>query len=205
MDVRSKAPFGMALLVGVALLAGACGGGTSSGGGGGGGSDAAPAGNDAAAAGDVGTGKLVVTFDVEGEIDLKGTVTDTVLPTTASGMEKDCADYAGGGKANNGKPMFILPLKLGGDLSGKNVSLQVNVRDYTGPGNYTEDKLYAEGVSFGVLVDDRPYVAQGDDSGSIVTTEANGAGQFYFEKLAYSTGGDTSPGISGQISWTCED
>jgi hypothetical protein len=152
-----------------------------------------------------GEGKLVVTFDVEGEIALKGTVTDPALPTTAGGMITKCAEYARGGKNNDGEPIFVLPLQLGSDLSGQNVSLQVNVRDYAGPGNYTEDKLYAEGVSFGVLVGNKPYVAQGDDSGSIVTTDANGGGLFYFEKLAYSTGADTSPGISGQISWTCED
>ena len=95
-------------------------------------------------------------------------------------MISTCAEYADGGKNKDGERIFVLPLGLGGDLSGENVSLQVNVRDYAGPGNYTEDQLYAPGVSFGVLVGNKPYVAQGDDSGSIVNTDASGGGMFYF-------------------------
>jgi hypothetical protein len=190
----------LALVIAVVLLAAGCGpteDGAPGGGGNGGGS-----GIDQGAGGGA---ALTVSFDVEGEITLKGTTTDTVLPSPNGRSVDTCADYAKGGQRSNGKAYFILPLRLGGDLDGKRVALQVMVRDYTGPGNYTQEKLTAEGVSFGVAVDDKPYVAQGDGNGSIVSTDANGGGTFYFEKLAYSTGGDVSPGISGQISWTCKD
>lgn len=189
----------LALVFTVVLLAAGCGPDSSPGpgGGGGGGSGVEPGAGGGAA--------LTVTFDVEGEITLKGTTTDTVLPSPNGTSVDTCADYAKGGRRSNGKSYFILPLQLGGDLGGKRVALQVMVRDYTGPGNYTQEKLTAEGVSFGVAVDDKPYVAQGDGNGSIVSTDANGGGTFYFEKLAYSTGADVSPGISGQITWTCQD
>ena len=155
--------------------------------------------------GTTGGATLTVTFDVEGEITLKGTTVDTVLPSTNGTSVDTCADYAKGGPRSNGKTYYILPLGLGGDLNGKRVIVNVYVRDYTGPGNYTQDKLTHEGVAFGVQVDDKPYVAHGRSNGSIVTTDAQGGGTFYFEKLAYSTGGDISPGISGMISWTCQD
>jgi hypothetical protein len=144
---------------------------------------------------------LTVTFDVEGAATLKGTATDNVLPTVNGQPVDTCADYAKGGKRDNGTAYFILPLGLGGDLAGQRISLNVRVRDYTGPGNYTQEQLTGEGSAFGVLVDEKAYVASSDGAGAIVSTDAKGDGSFYFEKLALANGGD----IAGQISWTCQD
>lgn len=148
-----------------------------------------------------GGARLTVTFDVEGGVTLKGTATDDILPSVGGKSVDTCADYAKGGKRSDGTSVYVLPLSLGGDLGGKNVSLNVQVRDYTGPGNYTDEQLTAEGSGFGVLVDDKAYVASSDGSGAIVSTDAKGGGTFYFEKLALAGGGD----IAGQITWTCRD
>jgi len=148
-----------------------------------------------------GGARLTVTFDVEGGVTLKGTATDDILPSVGGKSVDTCADYAKGGKRGDGTSVFVLPLGLGGDLDGKNVSLNVQVRDYAGPGNYTDEQLTAEGGAFGVQVDDKAYVASSDGSGAIVSTDAKGGGTFYFEKLALANGGD----IAGQITWTCRD
>lgn len=144
--------------------------------------------------------KLTVTFDVEGGATLKGSTVDTVLPSPNGKSVDTCADYAKGGQRSNGKSYYSLPLKLGSDLSGKNVSVFVLVRDYAGPGNYTEEHLTAEGASFGVQVDDKAYVQPSAGAGAIVSTDEKGGGSFYFEKLTLAAGGD----IAGMISWTCQ-
>jgi hypothetical protein len=151
-------------------------------------------------AGDGGAAKLNVTFDVEGGVTLKGSTVDTVLPSPNGKSVDTCADYAKGGKRSNGTSYFALPLRLGGDLSGRNVSVNVMVRDYTGPGNFTEEHLTGESSPFGVLVDDKAYVRPTDGAGAIVSTDSSGSGSFYFEKLTLANGGD----IAGMISWTCQ-
>jgi len=187
--------------MGTLAVAAACGpdsgSGTNAGSGSGSGSGAGQ-GNADAGAGSGAT--LTVTFDVEGGVTLKGTTEDNVLPTVSGPPVEKCADYAKGGKRGD-TSYFILPLGLGGDLDGKRISLNVRVEGYNGPGNYTQEQLGAEGSSFGVLVDEKAYVESSDGSGAIVSTDANGGGTFYFEKLALANGGD----IAGEITWTCKD
>jgi len=87
------------------------------------------------------------------------------------------------------------------NLSGQRVAINARVKGYHGPGNYTQEQLDAEGSSFGLTVDDKAYVESSDGSGAIVSTDANGGGTFYFEKLALANGGE----MAGQITWTCKD
>jgi hypothetical protein len=183
---------------GALAAATACGPDTTSNTGNGAGSGSGPGGGANQGAGSGGT--LTVTFDVEGSTNLKGTTVDNVLPSVGGKSPDTCADYAKGGKQGD-TSYFILPLGLGGDLGGKNVSINVRVKGYNGPGNYTQEQLDAEGGSFGVLVDEKAYVKPTDGSGAIVSTDANGGGTFYFEKLNLANGGE----MAGEITWTCKD
>jgi len=171
----------------------------------GGGSHTNDAGGDSAGNGFSLGPELTVTFDVTGEAELKGTAT-TSAPTMTGVSPESCGDYANGSAKENGRVYYTLPQLFTEPVAGKRVLVGASVADYDGPGTYQLDQLSGEGTPPGVEVDDRPYVDQPDTSSGELVTDGDGGGTWTFTRLAFSDGnGEVSEGISGQITWTCEN
>jgi hypothetical protein len=183
------------MIVTAALVVGVAGCSSSSSGGVDGGSDI----------GGAGLGpQVTVAFDISGAVSLKGKQ-NAAVPSNEGKPLADCAAYAKGSTDKNGRTFYTLAELLDGKVAGQDVSLQMWIKDYRGPGTYPKNKLVAQGQDAGVAVNNKTYVIH-DSTSSTATTDGKGGGVWSFSKLAV-TGPDGRPGaaVSGSVKWTCRD
>jgi hypothetical protein len=154
--------------------------------------------------GDAGSSRgptLTVKIEFDGEATVNGST--TALPPTNNGQDfTKCADYAKGG-IDGGTTYYVVPRDLKGSINGGTIFVGVMVEDYTGPGTYEKAALTDVGSPPGISVNGRLYLQQSNSTGQVVT-DAKGGGTWTFTKLSIADSyGNTSPGITGKIAWTC--
>jgi hypothetical protein len=160
----------------------------------------------AGAAGSGGLGpQLTVTLDLSGAISLSGRQ-NAAVPTDNGQFAASCADYAKGSTDKNGRTFYMIAGLLDGPVAGKEVTLDMWIKNYQGPGNYSKDRLAAPGNDPSVAVSGKVYSVWPDSTSSKATTDSKGGGVWSFTKLA-TTGPGGRPGaaVSGTVKWTCRD
>jgi hypothetical protein len=149
--------------------------------------------------------QLTVTFDLTGAISLSGKQ-NAAVPTDNGTFASSCADYAKGSTDKNGKTFYMAAGLLDGPVAGKKVTLEMWIKDYTGPGSYSKDRLAAPGSEPSIAVDSKIYGTWPDSTSSKAVTDGKGGGVWTFKKLAV-TGPEGKPGaaVSGTVKWACRE
>jgi hypothetical protein len=149
--------------------------------------------------------QVTLTFDLTGAISLTGKQSAAV-PTDNGTFAANCAAYAKGSTDKNGKTFYMIAGLLDGPVAGKEVTLEMWIKDYRGPGTYPKDRLAAPGSEPSIAVDKKIYGTWPDSTSSKAVTDGKGGGVWTFSKLA-TTGPGGKPGaaVSGSVKWTCHD
>jgi hypothetical protein len=171
-------------------------------------SGSADAGSDdavAAPGGGSGLGsKITMSFDITGSVTIKGE--SSSIPAVDNGVDPDnCAAYAKGGKKDD-EVHYVFPSFMHDKVDGKQLLVGAKVVEYTGPGDYGNDKITDAGSPPGIDVDGKLYFAQSGTKSEAVIT-ADGGGTWTFTGLDVQNPNNTQGGspISGKITWTCKD
>jgi hypothetical protein len=152
-----------------------------------------------------GTPVVQVTVDVTGDVTIKGTT--TALPGTMAGIDYDsCAKYLAGEDHDNGEKYFVLPKELGNRIDNQMIFVGVQVKGYTGPGDYDGGKLTDVGGGPGIVIGAKTYTMENDEDGT-VTVDGNGGGQWEFRNLSFQNPDSTTvtDALSGTVTWTCKN
>jgi hypothetical protein len=168
--------------------------------------DSATGGTGSGEGGSGGVGpQLTVTFALTGAISLSGHQ-NAAVPTDNGTFAASCADYAKGSKDKNGRIFYMAAGLLDGPVAGKKVTLEMWIKDYTGPGSYSKDRLAAPGSEPSIAVDDKIYGTWPDSTSSKAVTDAKGGGVWTFRKLAVTgPGGKPGAAVSGSVKWSCRE
>jgi hypothetical protein len=145
--------------------------------------------------------ELTLTFEITGAVAVTGSTTSTA-PSGSGRFLKTCAEYAKG----TAESVFLTAGLLDGPVDGHDITVEMWIDDYAGPGSYPKDQLVAPGNRPSIAIDNRIYGTWPDSTGSKAVTDGKGGGSWTFTKLA-TTGEGGLPGdaISGTLSWTCRE
>ncbi|MEU8659637.1 hypothetical protein [Actinoplanes philippinensis] len=145
--------------------------------------------------------ELTLTFDITGAVTVQGSMT-ALAPSGGSHFLKTCAEYARGAA----EKQFLTAGLLDGPVTGHDITVEMWIADYTGPGAYPKDRLVAPGSRPSIAIDNTVYGTWPDSTAGKAVTDGKGGGSWTFTKLA-KTGEGGLPGdaISGKVSWTCRE
>jgi hypothetical protein len=145
--------------------------------------------------------EVTLTFEITGAVTFTGSMT-ALAPSGSAKFLKTCAEYSKG----SAESQYMLAGILDGPVSGHDVTPEMWIADYAGPGTYPKDQLVAPGSRPSIAIDNKIYGTWPDSTGSEAITDGKGGGSWTFTKLA-TTGEGGLPGdaINGTVSWTCRE
>ncbi|MGX6607606.1 hypothetical protein ACWKSP_36590 [Micromonosporaceae bacterium Da 78-11] len=146
-----------------------------------------------------------MAFDFSGDVSVKGH--SASMPAVNNGISpQTCAEYAKGGKEDDGEVKYVVPRDMNDQVDGKRLFVGAMVKNYTGPGTYQRKDQTDAGSPPGIDVDGKLYMIM-TGSRSEITTDADGGGVWTFRDLDVQGGNGVKAGtmISGTLTWTCKD
>jgi hypothetical protein len=145
--------------------------------------------------------RITMRFDITGATTFTGTTT-ALAPSGGPHFLKTCAEYAKG----TADQQYLAPGLLDGPIGDHEITLEMWIADYAGPGTYPKDRLVAPGSRPSIAIDSSIYGTWPDSTAGKATTDGKGGGSWTFTELA-TTGEGGLPGaaISGTVSWTCQE
>ncbi|MFC4063463.1 hypothetical protein [Actinoplanes subglobosus] len=164
--------------------------------------DTGPRGSEISDEGEASLGpEVTLDFDITGAVEFRGTTT-ALAPSGGPHFLKTCAEYAEG----TAEKQYLAAGLLDGPVDGHEITMELWIADYTGPGTYPKDQLVAPGSRPSIAIDNSIYGTWPDSTASKATTDGKGGGTWTFTKLA-KTGEGGLPGaaISGTVTWTCQE
>lgn len=149
--------------------------------------------------------QVSMALELTGSTALSGEQT-AAAPSLNGTLLSSCAEYAKGGRSDDGKVLYAIAGLLDGPVDGRKVTVELWIDDYAGPGTYPKDQLVAPGSEPSIAVDGTVFGTWPDSTGSEVVTDGRGGGRWTFTKLA-ATGPGGLPGdaVSGSVTWTCRE
>ncbi|WP_433796487.1 hypothetical protein [Actinoplanes sp. CA-252034] len=95
--------------------------------------------------------RITLKFDITGAETFRGTTT-ALAPSGGAHFLKTCAEYAAG----TADRQYLAPGLLDGPIGDHEITLEMWIADYAGPGTYPKDRLVAPGSRPSIAIDSSP-------------------------------------------------